>query len=56
MRKKKNKINAKFGHTQGFEEQINDGRVAKKRVKNSAILNEEMKKRSTLIRGQPKES
>lgn len=33
MGKKKNKINTSFGHTQGFEEQINEGRVAKKKSK-----------------------
>lgn len=33
MGKKKNKINTSFGHSQGFEEQINEGRVAKKKSK-----------------------
>lgn len=31
MGKKKNKINTSFGHSQGFEEQITEGRVAKKK-------------------------
>ena len=33
MGKKKNKINANFGHSQGFEEQINEGRIGKKKSK-----------------------
>jgi essential nuclear protein 1 len=33
MGKKKNKINTNFSHSQGFEEQINDGKVAKKKSK-----------------------
>lgn len=31
--KKKNKITASFGYSQGFEDQINDGRVAKPKAK-----------------------
>jgi essential nuclear protein 1 len=33
MGKKKDKINTNFGHTQGFDEQINEGRVVKKKNK-----------------------
>lgn len=33
MGKKKDKINTNFGHSQGFDEQINEGRVGKKKNK-----------------------